>query len=258
MNATTDEAIDLERRFGGLARLYGQAGAQRLAQAHVAVIGIGGVGSWAAEALARSAVSQITLIDLDNVAESNINRQIHAHTLSLGQPKVSAMHERIRLINPYCAVHEVEDFVDPDNVAEILSAAPLTAVIDACDQIKAKAAIANWCMGNKTPFIAVGAAGGRQQAELLEIADLGQVTHDPLLAQLRYQMRKRYEAERKPGKKMHIPCVFSKESIKRADASCNVQTDNSLNCAGYGSSVTVTASFGMAAAGWIIQKIISA
>lgn len=247
--------IDFERRFGALARLYGRAGAQSIAEAHIVVIGIGGVGSWSAEALARSGVAALTLIDLDNVAESNINRQIHAHSLSIGQPKVQAMRERIQLINPHCQVHEIEDFVDEGNVAELLSTAGMAAVIDACDQVRAKAAIAHWCLQNRQRFISVGAAGGRQRADMLEIADLGTVTHDPLLAQLRYRLRRHYGAQKAAGKPMHVQCVFSREAVVRADPSCVAQADNSLNCAGYGSSVAVTAGFGMAAAGWILQKI---
>lgn len=258
------DEVDFERRFGGLARLYGRQGAQQIAQARVAVVGIGGVGSWAAEALARSGVAQLVLVDLDNVAESNINRQIHATSLTLGQPKVQAMRERIALIHPSCRVHEVEDFVDEDNVGPILGACSLTAVIDACDQVRAKAAMAHWCGQQRLPFISVGGAGGRKSAHQMEIADLGAVTHDPLLAQLRYRLRKHYGAEKRPHKPLGVPCIFSREAVVRAhqvdvadggSQACEVQADHSLNCAGYGSSVAVTASFGMAAAGWIMQQL---
>lgn len=246
--------VDHQRRFGGLQRLYGVSGAQRIQQAHVAVVGIGGVGSWAAEALARNGVGSITLIDLDNVAESNINRQIHALTSTIGQPKVEAMQARIAQINPACTVHVVEDFLDENNVTQLLGSQALHAVIDACDQVRAKAAIANTMVRSKRPFITVGAAGGRTQAQLVEIEDLGQLTHDPLLAQLRYRLR-RYNGFPSSPKKMQVPCVFSREAVRPADSSCEIQQEGSLNCAGYGSAVAVTATFGMVAAGWITNKL---
>jgi tRNA A37 threonylcarbamoyladenosine dehydratase len=241
-----DETADLKRRFGGLERLYGIEGAARIRAAHVAVVGIGGVGSWAAEALARSAVGELTLIDLDHVAESNINRQIHALDDTIGKAKVTAMRERIARINPGCVVHEVEDFVDGDNWPKLLPEG-VTAVVDACDQIKAKAAMAAWALRTRTTFITVGAAGGKRLAHRVDIDDLAHTTHDPLLAQLRYRLRKFHGAPRE-GKKIGVPCVFSKEAVAPPDASCAIEGDGSLNCHGYGSSVGVTATFGMVAA----------
>ena len=154
---------DLQRRFGGLERLYGVEGAARIRRAHVAVVGVGGVGSWTVEALARSGVATLTLIDLDNVAESNINRQIHALTETVGKAKVEAMRERIAQINPACVVHCIEDFVDPDNWPTILPEG-VDAVVDACDQVKAKLAMAQWARRNKRLFISMGAAGGKRLA----------------------------------------------------------------------------------------------
>ena len=176
------EPADLERRFGGLARLFGVEGSTRIRAAHVAVVGIGGVGSWAAEALARSGVGRLTLIDLDHVAESNINRQIHALSTTLGQAKVHAMAERIALINPACRVECVEEFVEPANWPAILPG-PVDAVIDACDQVRAKTAMAAWALQNRRPFITVGAAGGKRLAHKVDVDDLAHTTHDPLLAQ---------------------------------------------------------------------------
>ncbi|THU04506.1 tRNA threonylcarbamoyladenosine dehydratase [Lampropedia puyangensis] len=248
------ELFDPQRRFGGLQRLYGNTGAMRIAQAHVAVVGIGGVGSWAAEALARSGVGKLTLIDLDNVAESNINRQIHALTDTIGQPKVEAMKARIAQINPSCTVHVVEDFVDENNVQALLATNAIDATIDACDQVRAKAAIAQAMLQSKRIFISVGAAGGKTQAQQVEVQDLGLLTHDPLLAQLRYRLRRHYHFPSN-GKKMQVPCVFSRESVKQANSSCATQEDNTLNCAGYGSTVTVTATFGMVAAGWVLNNL---
>ena len=245
---------DLQRRFGGLERLYGVTGAAQIRASHVAVIGIGGVGSWAVEALARSGVGMLTLIDLDHVAESNINRQIHALTETVGKAKIEAMRERIAQINPACKVHCVDEFVDPDNWPQLLPK-NVDAVIDACDQIKAKLAMAQWARRHKQLFISVGAAGGKRLAHLVEVDDLSKVTHDPLLAQLRYRLRKEFNAP-KDGKKIGVTTVSSREPVMQPDASCPTSaTDGSLNCSGYGSVVAVTATFGQCAAGWILDQI---
>ena len=273
--------VDLDRRFGGLARLYGSVGAQRIRAAHVVVVGLGGVGSWAAEALARSGVARLSLIDLDHIAESNINRQIHALDTTLGQAKVQAMRERIAHINPACDVRCTEEFVDADNWPDIaalgMDAAGSVSIIDACDQVKAKTAMAAWARqynaAHKNPqkinFISVGAAGGKRQAHKVEIDDLSLATHDPLLAQLRYRLRKEQGAARQG--KMGVNCVFSRESVMQPDIAAMQnkmtapdsmtpdivldQSDGSLNCHGYGSVVTVTSTFGICAAGWVLFKI---
>lgn len=244
---------DIARRFSGLDRLYGVNGGAAVRAAHVAVVGIGGVGSWAAEALARSGVGRITLVDMDHVAESNINRQVHAVTPTIGMAKVTAMQERIALINPHCQVQCVDAFVDLDNWPSILPS-DVAAVIDACDQVRAKTAMADWARKTKAVFVSVGAAGGKRYAHKVDIADLGATTHDPLLAQVRYRLRKFHGAPQ-GGKKMGIACVYSAEAVQAADASCQVQADSSLNCHGYGSVVSVTATFGLCAAGWVIDKI---
>lgn len=247
--------MNLDRRFGGLARLYGTWGAQRIVDAHVAVIGIGGVGSWAVEALARSGVGRLTLIDLDHVAESNINRQIHAVEATLGQAKVIAMRDRIHSFNPACNVTCIDEFVDAANWPALLPEG-VDAVIDACDQIRAKTAMATWARNTGALFISVGAAGGKRHAHLVDIDDLALTTHDPLLAQLRYRLRKEHGAPRE-GKKIGVACVFSREAVKSPDASCSVEGDGTLNCHGYGSVVSVTATFGHCAAGWILDQISS-
>ena len=259
--SNTAEATQLpdevtQRRFGGLERLYGVGGAQRIRDAHVVVVGVGGVGSWAAEALARSGVGQLTLVDLDHVAESNINRQIHAVSTTVGQAKVLAMRDRIALINPGCVVHCIEDFVEPENWPELLGGVKVSAVVDACDQVRAKTAMAAWALANKQLLISVGAAGGKRQAHKVDIDDLSATTHDPLLAQLRYRLRKHHRAAR-DGKKIGVSCVFSRESVAPPDASCALESggDGSLNCHGYGSVVAVTATFGQCAAGWVLDKI---
>ena len=190
----TDDVADLARRFSGLERLFGVGPAARIRQARVAVVGIGGVGSWSAEALARSGVGHLTLIDLDHVAESNINRQVHALQATLGQAKVQAMRERIAQINPACIVTGVEAFVEVDNWPAMLPA-PVDAVIDACDQVRAKAVMAAWATRHKdVVFITVGAAGGKRLAHKVDIDDLSQTTHDPLLARLRTLLRKQHGA----------------------------------------------------------------
>jgi tRNA A37 threonylcarbamoyladenosine dehydratase len=244
----------MDRRFGGLARLYGEQGARRVRQAHVAVVGIGGVGSWVAEALARSGVAALTLIDLDHIAESNVNRQVHALSSTLGMAKVLAMRERIQLINPDCEVHAIDAFVEPSNWPAILPAG-VQAVVDACDQVRTKTAMADWGRRGRAPFLSIGAAGGKRHAHRVEVADLSKVTHDPLLAQVRYGLRRSYGAP-KEGKVLEVHCVFSREEVRAADPTCAAtQSDGSLNCHGYGSVVSVTATFGMVAAGWIIDKI---
>ena len=249
-------AVNLQRRFGGLQRLYGVHGAALIRNAHVVVVGIGGVGSWAAEALARSGVGEISLIDLDHVSESNINRQVHALESTLGQPKVQAMRERIAQINPDCVVTCVEEFVGPENWLQLLPYG-VDAVIDACDQMAAKTAMALWAMGERRIFITVGAAGGKRLAHHVEIDDLGRATHDPLLAQLRYRLRKFHGAprERRP---IGVQSVFSREAVAQPDPSCAIPSDGTLNCHGYGSTVAVTATFGQCAAGWVLDRLASA
>ena len=249
--------VDVARRFGGLERLYGVPGAAAIRAAHVAVVGIGGVGSWTVEALARSGVGRLTLIDLDHVSESNINRQIHALDATVGQAKVLAMRDRILQINPDCEVTGIEEFVEPENWPALLPAG-VDAVVDACDQVKAKTAMAAWARAGKRCFITVGAAGGKRLAHKVDIDDLANTTHDPLLAQLRYRLRKAHGAPR-DGKKIGLACVFSREAVMPPDASCAVDGavdgDGSLNCHGYGSVVSVTATFGQCAAGWVLDRL---
>ena len=248
-----DIEIDSERRFGGLQRLFGMDSADRIQRRHVAIVGIGGVGSWAAEALARSGVGELSLLDMDHIAESNINRQVHALTSTLGMAKIEAMRERIALINPECKVHCVDLFVEPDNWPQVLPIG-VTAVIDACDQVHSKSVMADWARRTKTIFVSVGAAGGKRHAHMVDVGDLSVVTHDPLLAQVRYRLRKFHGAPRE-GKSIGVQCVFSREAVAAPDASCALASDGSLNCHGYGSLVTVTASFGLCAAGLVMDKI---
>ena len=246
---------DSERRFGGLRRLFGDEGYERVRAARVAVVGLGGVGSWAAEALARSGIARLVLVDLDHVAESNINRQVQALGRTLGMSKVQALRERCADIHPACEVVGVEEFVNADNWPGLLGV-PVDAVIDACDQAAAKTALAAWSLASGVPLVCVGAAGGKRLAQRVEVEDLADVTHDPLLAGLRQRLRKAGLATRQGL--IGVRCVFSRESVAPPVARCdgaegdNANRDGTLNCHGYGSSVTVTATFGMVAAGVVL------
>lgn len=257
MDVTAVMEADLERRFGGLRRLWGDEGYRRVRAARVAVVGVGGVGSWAVEALARCGVAGLVLIDLDQVAESNINRQVQALGATVGAAKVLALRERIADIHPGCVVQAVEDFVEPDNWPALLptvAGSEVDVVIDACDHNAAKFAMARWSIATGRALVMVGAAGGKSHPERIEVADLVEVTHDPLLARLRQQLRK--QGAPRTGR-IGVRCVFSREEVRLppqagADA-CAV--DGSLNCHGYGSSVMVTASFGMAAAAQALELV---
>lgn len=256
------ESMNFSRRFGGVSRLYGADGLAKLQAIHICVIGIGGVGSWAAEALARNAVGAITLIDLDNIAESNVNRQLHAVDGAFGKAKVTAMAERIRLINPAAKVIEVEDFVTVENASEMLNH-NFDGVIDCIDDARAKAATASFCKAQNIPLVMTGAAGGRLDATRIKQADLGQVSHDKLLAKVRNVLRRDYdfskaEAVKSKQAKLGIQCVYSDEEVIMPESLCEVEDGaiTGLNCAGYGSSVCVTAPFGFAAAGLLLQQIL--
>jgi tRNA A37 threonylcarbamoyladenosine dehydratase len=257
-SAAVQEA-DLERRFGGLRRLYGDAGYSRLRRARVAVVGLGGVGSWTVEALARSGVAELWLFDLDHVAESNINRQVQALGATLGQAKALALRERVADIHPGCQVHAVEEFVQPDNWPTLLPGT-VDVLVDACDLVRAKAALATWGLRAGVPVVCVGAAGGKRLAQAVDVADLVQVSHDPLLASLRQRLRQAGVVARGTAGAAPLAglrCVFSREPVALPAGPDACSTDGSLNCHGYGSSVTVTASFGMVAAGEAISQLLA-
>jgi tRNA A37 threonylcarbamoyladenosine dehydratase len=194
------------------------------------------------------------LIDLDHVSESNVNRQLHALTDTFGMSKVTAMKARIAQINPACVVHLVEDFIAADNIHPYLSH-HVDAVIDACDQVSAKVALAAWAISHQVKFVMVGAAGGKQQAHLVDLTDLSLTTHDPLLAHVRQRLRKEHGAS--SSGLFGIHAVFSKEKVLMPQTSDTPDRDNSLNCHGYGSVVTVTATFGNCAASWVLNQLAS-
>ena len=269
--------IDLQRRFGGLERLYGPSGAARLQAAHIAVAGIGGVGSWCAEALARSGVGALTLIDLDHVAESNINRQVHALTDTLGVAKTEAMARRIAGINPDCRVRQVDDFVTPENVHELL-ACDVTLLVDCTDQSGAKIAMILEARDRHLPLLVCGGAGGKTNPLALRVSDLSQALNDALLAKLRNSLRRQHgypKASDQAGKprkripKMGVRVVWFDQPARLPElwikpegggagdggsvgAHSGAQGTSGglqgLSCSGYGSLVTVTAAMGLAAA----------
>lgn len=246
----TDDT-DLERRFGGLRRLHGDADYERLRAARIAIVGLGGVGSWAAEALARSGVAELTLIDLDHVSEGNINRQVQALGRTIGQAKALALCERLADIHPGCVLRPVEEFVDADNWPALLTH-QVDVLIDACDQVRAKAVLAAWALATATAIVTVGAAGGKQRPQAVEVADLSVTTHDPLLASLRQRLRQHHGAARTG--RIGVSCVYSREAVRQPEQSCDIE--GNLNCHGYGSSVTVTATFGMVAASEAIRALL--
>ncbi len=274
---SSDADIDFDRRFGGIARLYGAQGLARFRAAHVCVVGVGGVGSWIVEALARSAIGKITMIDLDNLAESNVNRQIHALTDTLGKAKVTALHERIMQINPYCQVTEIEDFLTPDNVAEMIGEGRFDYVVDAIDNVRAKVALIAYCREHKVPLLTSGGAGGQIDPTKIEIRDLCRTEQEPLLAKVRKRLRAWHKFPRGTKNKFGIDAVFSTEPLRFPEGEvCEVDTDDAadgldtvdadgrkqdagvtgLNCAGFGSAMVVTASFGLVAAGFVLRKIV--
>jgi len=247
---------DFERRFGGVRRLYGEAAFQRFQQAHVCIVGVGGVGSWVAESMARSAIGRITLVDLDNIAESNTNRQVHALGDEYGKAKVTAMTERIHAINPRCEVIEIEDFVTADNLEEMLGRG-YDFVVDAIDNARVKAAMINWCKRRKIKMITSGGAGGRVDPARIQLDDLARSVQDPLLSRVRVLLRREYGFPKDPKKKFGVECVFSSEPLKMPEngESCDVDDKpvTGINCAGFGAAMTVTASFGL----WMSSRVLA-
>ncbi len=245
---------DHTRRFGGLDRLYGEGARKILHRACVAVVGVGGVGSWAVEALARSGIGNLALIDFDHIAVSNVNRQVQALDSTLGEAKVLALQARIRDINPACKVSVIEDFLTEENLAQSLPPGAFDAVIDACDEAKVKAALIVHARFNKIRLVVCGAAGGKRDPLKLRRDDLARATHDALLARIRNTLKKDYNIQPRKNGKFGMACVYLEDPSQRGSA-C---TTDDLNCSGYGSVVTVTASMGFAAAAWCVEKLLAA
>ncbi len=254
-------ADELSRRFGGVARVYGEAGAARFRAGHMAIVGIGGVGSWAAEAVARCAVGRITLIDMDHIAESNTNRQIHALGDAYGQSKVAAMAARIQAINPACRVETIDEFVTPDNAADLIRGYDV--VLDCIDHVNAKAALIAQARAAGMPVITCGAAGGRLDPTRIASGDLARIAGDPLLAKVRQRLRRDFGFPRESAgksKAFSVLAVYSDEPVQRPTTQGGESVDLSagLACAGYGSSVVVTATMGFVAASEALARLVNA
>lgn len=251
------------QRFGGIGRLYGQHAMEIFQQAHIAVIGIGGVGSWVVEALARSGVGNITLIDHDDISITNMNRQIHTLDSTIDQSKVDVMRQRIAKINPECQVHAVDDLLTHANCAKYF-AEKFDYVVDAIDSVKHKSALIYYCKRNKIPIITTGGAGGLVDPTQIEIVDLSKTYNDPLAAKVRSQLRHQYGFTRNPKRRFGIECVYSTEQQMYPQGDGTVGPDKpgvkgvTLDCnSGYGSSSCVTAGFGFAAAARVLNKILA-
>lgn len=269
--ASLSAQAGLARRFSGIARLYGAAALARFQAAHVCVIGVGGVGSWAVEALARSAIGYITMIDLDNLAESNVNRQIHALTDTLGMAKVTALAERIAQINPACQVTEVEEFLTAETVPAMIGERGYDFIIDAIDDVRAKTALIAYCRLHKLRLVTIGGAGGQIDPTRIEVRDLCRTEQEPLLAKVRKRLRAEHGFPRGTKNKFHIDAVFSTEPLRFPEAGATAATPDAidaedgdastaagisgLNCAGFGSAVVVTGAFGLVAAAHVLRLL---
>lgn len=252
------ERIDnYEQRFGGIGRLYGENALYRLRQSHICVIGIGGVGSWAVEALARSGIGKITMIDMDDICVTNINRQLHALTENIGKLKTEVMKERILQINPECQVDIIDDFISIENLVDYLSK-NYDYVIDAIDNVKIKAALIACCKRHKIKVICVGGAGGQTDPSQIQIADLSKTIQDPLLAKVRSLLRKEYGFSQNPKRKFGIDAVFSTQPLIFPQIRGNCEVSATMNCAnGFGAATMVTATFGFFAVSKVLSKLLS-
>jgi tRNA A37 threonylcarbamoyladenosine dehydratase len=255
-----------EERFSSLARLYGEEQLQKIQQAHICVVGIGGVGSWAVEALARSGVQRMTLIDGDDISRSNMNRQCHTLESTIGKMKTRVMKQRVLDINPGCHVQAEEQYLNENNIFDLLLAdtsSPFDCVIDAIDRIKYKALMIYFCKRNKLPVVTTGGAGGLLDPSLVEVKDLSRTWNDPLASSVRLALRQLHNFTRNPKRSFGVPCVFSTEQQRYPDNEGNVGYQKpgvaglSLDCSsGYGSSVMVTSTFGFVAAAKAIEHIL--
>ncbi|CAM2874325.1 ThiF family adenylyltransferase [Acinetobacter celticus] len=241
---------EYDRRFAGVAKIYSEDTFSHYEKSHVMVIGIGGVGSWAVEALARTGVGELTLIDMDVVAASNINRQLPAMSSTLGMDKIEVMAERCRSINPRIKINLIDDYLTPENVKELLAEAP-DLILDCIDDVKAKLALMLHCRFNKIPLIVSGGAGGKLDPLKIRVADLSKTEQDPMLAKLRTQLRSKGICK-KPKEKFGITCVYS---IDNPFSSAEVCASAGLRCGGYGSAVVVTSSFAMIAVAEGLKKL---
>lgn len=249
--------MDYQRRFGGISRLYGETALAAFGKAHVCVIGIGGVGSWAVESLARSAIGRLTLIDMDHVAESNINRQLPAMDDTLGTAKIEIMAQRISRINSRAQIQLLDDYISLENIPELIDR-DFDFVVDCIDSFRIKSALIAHSRGNGINMITTGGAGGQIDPTRIRHSDLSLTEQDPLLAKTRRQLRHQYGFPRNPRRRFGIPAVWSDEPVRQFLAApdvCNGAPNNSLNCGGLGSCTPVTAGFGMAAAAYVLNSL---
>lgn len=250
---SASQPTDYDRRFAGANKIYGESSFETFENSHVMVIGIGGVGSWAVEALARSGVGKLTLIDMDVIVASNVNRQLPALSSTFGYAKIDVMAQRCREINPQIQIELIDDFLTPDNVTELLADRP-DLVLDCIDDVKAKLALMLHCRFNKIPLIVSGGAGGKLDPLKIRVADLSKTEQDPMLAKLRTQLRSKGICK-KPKEKFGITCVYSVDNpFSNVDA-CDIDTSAGLRCGGYGSAVVVTTSFAMVAVAEVLKKL---
>ncbi len=255
----------VDPRFAGIDRLYGAGSVARLSGAHVAVVGVGGVGSWAVEALARTGVGALTLIDADEICVGNTNRQLHAVKGQYGRLKVDAMAERVRAINPHLRVTPVACFLTPANLGMILQPG-FDLVLDCCDAFRVKVELIAHCRRNKRRLIVCGAAGGRTDAARIMVRDLSRTEHDALLAMIRRKLRGEFNFPRNRDRYFGVPAVFSLENVRypQADGSvCGLRPDKAadplnLDCGGgLGAAMHVTAAFAMVAVGTVLDRLLA-
>lgn len=259
----TGPGYTTDARFDGIRRLYGAAGIAAIAAGHVAVIGLGGVGSWAAEALARTGVGALTLVDLDEVCVSNVNRQIHALDGTVGRAKVAVMDDRIRAIHPSCELRSVESFLTLANMAEVLTV-DVTVVLDAIDNPRVKAALVATCLRRRIPVVSVGAAGGRVDPTRIRVDDLARVQRDALLARVRDHLRRHHNLVRTKGRRYGVECVYSPEAVRFPKSDGSVCERRSaaegslrLDCTeGFGAVSFVTGTFGFMAASRCVARLL--
>ncbi|MEZ7766172.1 tRNA cyclic N6-threonylcarbamoyladenosine(37) synthase TcdA [Haemophilus parahaemolyticus] len=245
-----------EQRFGGIGRLYTPEGLAKLRQSHVCVIGIGGVGSWAVEALARTGIGKITMIDMDDICITNINRQIHAMTGTVAQLKTEAMKGRVEKINPECVVEIIDDFITLENIPEYLNRG-YDYVLDAIDSVRTKAALIAYCKRNKIKLITTGGAGGQTDPSQIQIADLSKTIQDPLASRVRSLLRKEYNFSQNPKRKFGIDCVFSTQPLIFPKMGEGCEVSATMNCAnGFGAVTMVTATFGFFAVSRVVDKLL--
>lgn len=257
MGVTIMAPVDnYEQRFGGIGRLYTPDGLARLRKAHICVIGIGGVGSWVVEALARSGVGELTLIDMDDICVTNINRQLPAMSGTIGKLKTEVMSERVKLINPECTINIIDDFISPENQSDYLNRG-YDYVIDAIDNVKTKASLIAYCKRNKINVITIGGAGGQTDPTQIQIADLSKTIQDPLLAKVRSVLRKDYNFSQNPKRKFSIDAVFSTQSLIFPQMTEGCSISATMNCAnGFGAATMITATFGFFAVSRVIDKLL--